>query len=85
MSEQQLNALLSELKTNSELRNKLQAAATPEAALSLAREAGYEVDMTDWQAFNDMGSDLNDEDLEDIAGGKGNNCNVTQCGNSVSK
>jgi predicted ribosomally synthesized peptide with nif11-like leader len=43
MSEQQLTALLAKIKDDAGLREKLQGAANLDAAISLAKEAGFDV------------------------------------------
>jgi predicted ribosomally synthesized peptide with nif11-like leader len=47
MSEEQLAALLAKLKDDAALRDKLQAAADLDAAVALAKEAGFDVSKAD--------------------------------------
>lgn len=72
MSEEQLSALIAELKENPILRRSLQDAPDLDAAESIVKNAGFHVTKQDWlnhQANNLC--DLNDQELEGIAGGKG--------------
>ena len=41
MSDEQLNAFLEKVKSDTELQEKLKAAASPEAAIEIAKEAGF--------------------------------------------
>ena len=71
MSEEQLTALLAKLKEDAELREKLKGAADLDAAEAVAKEAGFDVSKADWlkhQAKQTL--ELNDEELERVAGGK---------------
>jgi predicted ribosomally synthesized peptide with nif11-like leader len=70
MSEEQLTALLGKLKEDSGLREKLQGAADLDAAVTLAKEAGFDVSKADWlkhQAKQTL--ELSDQELEVVAGG----------------
>jgi predicted ribosomally synthesized peptide with nif11-like leader len=70
MSEEQLAALLAKLKDDVALRDKLQGAADLDAAVALAKEAGFDVSKADWlkyQATQTM--QLSDEELEGVTGG----------------
>ena len=70
MSEEQLTALLAKLKEDSGLREKLQGAADLDAAVALAKEAGFDVCKADWLKYQaKQPLDLSDEDLKDVAGG----------------
>ena len=72
MSEEQLSALLAKLKDDVGLREKLQGAGDLDAAVALAKEAGFDVSKADWikrQATDAL--ELTDAELEGIAGGKG--------------
>ena len=74
MSEQQITALLAKIKDDAGLREKLQGAADPNAAVAFAKEAGFDVSKAEWlkaQASQtlDQTLELSDEDLETIAGG----------------
>ena len=70
MSEEQLAALLAKLKDDAGLQEKLKGAADLDAAVALAKEAGFDVSKADWlrhQATQTL--ELSDEELESVAGG----------------
>jgi predicted ribosomally synthesized peptide with nif11-like leader len=83
MSQEQLSELLAKLKQDSALQEKLKGAADLDAAVALAREAGFDVNKADWlkhQAGQVL--ELNDEELEQASGGGTilslcNDCNFT--------
>jgi predicted ribosomally synthesized peptide with nif11-like leader len=68
MSEQQLTALLAKLKDDAGLREKLQGASDLDAAISLAKEAGFDVkaEWTEiWTRYQaSQTSELSDAELE---------------------
>ena len=71
MSEDQLSALLAKLKDDAGLLEKLKAAGDFDAAVAIAKEAGFDVSKADWlrhQAKQTL--ELSDEQLEDVAGGE---------------
>ena len=76
MSEEQLSALLAKLKEDSGLREKLQGAGDFDAAVELAKEAGFDVSKADWLKYQAKQTlALSDEELEGVAGGKeGGDC-----------
>ena len=70
MSEEQLSALHAKLKDDAGLQEKLKVAADLDAAVALAKEAGFDVSKADllrYQAKQTL--ELNDEELEGITGG----------------
>jgi predicted ribosomally synthesized peptide with nif11-like leader len=70
MSEEQLSALLAKLKEDAGLQEKLKGAADLDAAVAMAKEAGFDVSKADWlkhQANQTLA--LSDEELEGVAGG----------------
>ena len=69
MSEDQLSALLAKLKKDVGLREKLQGAGDLDAAVSLAKDAGFDVSKADWLRYQAKQSELADEDLDGVAGG----------------
>jgi predicted ribosomally synthesized peptide with nif11-like leader len=84
MSEEQLSALIAKLKEDTGLREKLQGAADLDAAISLAKDAGFDVSKEDWLSRKDAQSvELTDDELEMATGGAGtifslcNGCNAT--------
>ena len=70
MSEEQLAALFAKLKDDAGLRDKLQAAADLDAAVALAKEAGFDVSKADWLKYQaKQNIELSDEQLEGVTGG----------------
>jgi predicted ribosomally synthesized peptide with nif11-like leader len=71
MSEEQLKALLAKLKEDRGLREELQGAGDLDAAVSLAKEAGFDVSKVDWLRYQEKQTfvELNDKELEAVAGG----------------
>jgi len=71
MSEEQLSALLAKLKDDAGLQEKLKGAADLDAAVGLAKEAGFDVSKADWLKYQQgmVEGELSDEELEGAAGG----------------
>jgi predicted ribosomally synthesized peptide with nif11-like leader len=70
MSEEQLSALLAKLKEDAGLREKLQGAGDLDSAVTLAKEAGFDVRKADWLKYQAKQTlELSDEELEGAAGG----------------
>ena len=70
MSEEQLSALLAKLKEDAGLQEKLKGAADLDAAVALAKEAGFDVSKADWLKYQAKQTlELSDEELEGVAGG----------------
>ena len=67
MSEEQINAFLETVKADTSLQEKLKAAASPEAAIEIAKEAGFLITAEDMQSAT---IELSDEELEEAAGGR---------------
>ena len=70
MSEEQLTALLANLKGDEGLQEKLKGATDLDAAVAMAQEAGFDVTKADWlkhQAKQTI--QLSDEELEGVTGG----------------
>ena len=70
MSEEQLSALLAKLKEDAGLQEKLKGAADLDAAVTMAKDAGFDVSKADWlkhQAKQTL--KLSDEELDKVAGG----------------
>jgi predicted ribosomally synthesized peptide with nif11-like leader len=81
MSEEQLTALLAKLKDDAGLQEKLQGAADLDAAVTLAKEAGFDVSKSDWLKYQTKETiELSDEELEGVAGG----CVCSRCWFSIS-
>ena len=71
MSEQQLTDLLAKIKEDAGLQEKLKGAADLDAAVALAKEAGFDVSKADWLKYQaQQALELSDEELEGVAGGK---------------
>ena len=71
MSEEQLSALLATLNEDPGLQEKLKGATDLDAALAIAREAGFDVSKNDWLKYHaQQALELSDEDLECVAGGE---------------
>jgi predicted ribosomally synthesized peptide with nif11-like leader len=74
MSEEQLTALLAKLNEDTELREKLKGAADLDAFLAIAKDAGFAVSKADWLSHQrQQNTEIEDSDLEQIAGGTGSN------------
>ena len=70
MSEEQLAALLAKLKEDAGLQQKLQGAADLDAAVAVAKEAGFDVskaDLLEYQAQQTL--ELSDDELGAVVGG----------------
>ena len=63
MSEEQLKAFLEKVNADTSLQEQLKAAASPEAAIEIAKAAGFAITAEDIQ------SSVSDEELEGAAGG----------------
>ena len=72
MSEEQLKAFLEKVKGDTSLQEKLKAAGSNEAAIQIAKEAGFSITAEDIQSMQSNGTvELSDEELEAAAGGIG--------------
>ena len=73
MSEEQLSALLAKLKEDAGLRKKLQGAGDVDAAMAMAKEAGFDLSKSDWLKYQAKQTlvELSDEELGGVAGGYG--------------
>ena len=69
MSEEQLKAFLEKVKADTELQEKLNAPASPEAAMEIAKAAGFAINAEDIQSMQSESVELLDEELEGAAGG----------------
>ena len=69
MSEEQLNAFLEKVKGDTSLQEKLKAAASPEAAIEIAKAAGFAITVEDIQSMQSSTVELSDDELEAAAGG----------------
>jgi predicted ribosomally synthesized peptide with nif11-like leader len=70
MSEEQLSAFLAKLRDDVGLQGKLKGAADLDAAVAMAKEAGFDVSKADWLRYQAKQTlELSDEELEGAAGG----------------
>ena len=73
MSEEQLKSFLEKVKSDTGLKEKLKAAADADAALVIAKEAGFAITAEDIQSEDiqsmQSATDLSDAELEGVAGG----------------
>ena len=65
MSEEQLKAFIEKVKADTSLQEKLKGATDADAALAIAKEAGFSISADDLKIAQPM----SDEELEDAAGG----------------
>ena len=77
MSEEQLKSFLEKVKADTSLQEKLKAAADADAALAIAKEAGFVITAEDIQSMQSS-TDLSDDELEGVAGGAYSN-SCTNC------
>ncbi len=63
MSEEQLKAFLEKVKADTSLQEKLKAAADVDAALAIAKDAGFSI------SADVVRTEISEEELEDVAGG----------------
>ena len=71
MSEEQLSALLAKLKEDAGLQEKLKGAADLDAAVAMAKEAGFDVSKADWIKYQAQQTlELSDAELENVAGAR---------------
>ena len=68
MSEEQLKAFLEKVKADTSLQEKLKAAASPEAAIEIAKDVGFSITSEDIQSM--QSEKASDEELEGAAGGQ---------------
>ncbi len=71
MSEEQLKAFLEKVKGDTSLMEKLQVAASPEAAIEIAKDAGFAITAEDIQSMQSATEEVSDEELEGASGGTG--------------
>ena len=70
MSEEQLNAFLEKVKSDTSLQEKLKAAGSIEAVIEIAKAAGFAITAEDIQSMQSATAELSDEELEGAAGGQ---------------
>ena len=71
MSVEQLKAFVEKVKSDTSLQDKVKAAASPEAAIEVAKAAGFTSTLEDISSMQSgtEEEDLSDEELEGMAGG----------------
>ena len=70
MSQEQLAALLAKIKEDAGLQETLKGAADLDAAITLAKDAGFDVSKADWLKYQAQQTlELSNEELEGVAGG----------------
>ena len=69
MSEEQLKAFLEAVKADAALSEKLKAATDVDAAVAIAKEAGFVISAEAFNSDKRLRLQLSDEDLESVAGG----------------
>ena len=69
MSEEQLKAFLEKVQADTNIQEKLKAAASPEAAIEIAKEAGFSITAEDIQSMQSAPGEVSDAELEGAAGG----------------
>jgi len=70
MSEEQLKAFLEAVKADPALSEKLKAATDADAAVAIAKEAGFVISAAELGAgLNRQSGEISDEELEGVAGG----------------
>ena len=71
MSVDQLKAFVEKVKSDTSLQDKVKAAASPEAAIEVAKAAGFSITLEDISSMQSgtEEEDLSDEELEGMAGG----------------
>ena len=84
MSEEQLKAFIAKVQADHSLQEQLKAQASPDAAIEIAKEAGFAITAEDIQSMQSEPVELSDDELEGAAGGFGPgwgpNSNVFGCG-----
>ena len=68
MSEEQLKAFIAKAKDDQSIQEKLKAASDADAVAAIAKEAGFNVSA---DLITKAQSEISDEELENVAGGRG--------------
>ena len=71
MSEEQLKAFIDKVKTDTCLQEKLKTVPSSEAAVEIAKEAGFLITAEDIQSVQSEAVELSDDELEGVSGGAG--------------
>ena len=85
MSEEQLKSFLEMVKTDTSLQEKLKGVADVDAALVIAKEAGFAITAEDIQSMQSATTELSDDELEGATGGirYTQNRSISQCGGHI--
>ena len=67
MSEEQLEAFKAKVQSDTSLQEKLKAAADGDAAIAIAKEAGFNINLED---LSRPDRELSEDELEGVAGGR---------------
>ena len=70
MSEEQLKAFLEKVMADTSLQEKLKAVGSNEAALEIAKDAGFAITSEDIQSMQLATVEVSDDELEGAAGGR---------------
>ena len=70
MSEEQLRAFMEAVKADAGLQEKLNAATDADAVVAIAKAAGFVISAEELQRAQ-TGTEISEEELEDVAGGGG--------------
>ena len=65
MSEEQLNAFLEQVKTDTSLQEKLKAASDANTVAAIAKDAGFSISVDELKQL----SEISEKELEEVAGG----------------
>ena len=81
MSEEQLSAFLAALKVDAGLQGKFKAATDLDAAVAIAKEAGFDVNKVDLLRYHQAKQtlELTDAELERVAGGEDPKITALSC------
>ena len=85
MSEEQLKAFMKAVKADADLQEKLKAVGDADAVLGIAKEVGFLISAEDLQRSQGQETEISEEELEGVAGGRfkftdGISCNYGGCG-----
>ena len=78
MSEEQLRAFMEAVKADAGLQEKLNAAADADAVVAIAKAAGFVISADELQRAQ-AGTEISEDELESVAGGKKTGWFCTQC------
>ena len=76
---QALEDFLAKVKADPDLQAKVLAAASAEDALAVAKEAGFELTLDDYDAYHAAGSELSEAELDEVAGGRSAGSFIQTC------